>query len=144
QMIYLRSQARKIWSFFENFVTIEDNWLPPDNYQEQPSERIAHRTSPTNIGLYLLSGLSAYDFGYITAPQLIERSTGTISTLQKMEKFRGHLYNWYDTRSLLALNPRYISTVDSGNLTGSLVTLQQGFVDLAHRKVIPEKALDGL
>ncbi|MES2882171.1 MAG: hypothetical protein V4676_08490, partial [Bacteroidota bacterium] len=82
--IYLRKLARKIWFFFETFITEADNWLPPDNYQEQPVERLAHRTSPTNIGLSLLSNLTAYDFGYITAKQLLERIQKTIGTLQQM------------------------------------------------------------
>ena len=144
QTIVLQKSARKIWSFFENFIGAEDNWLPPDNYQEQPVERIAHRTSPTNIGLYLLSNLTAWDFGYIPATELIERTTNTISTVQRMERFKGHLYNWYDTRSLSPLHPRYISTVDSGNLTGHLITLQQGLLGLLNSKIITEKVFDGL
>ncbi|MES1224969.1 MAG: glucoamylase family protein, partial [Bacteroidota bacterium] len=144
QTIFLQKQARKIWAFFEDFVGTEDNWLPPDNYQENPEGKVAHRTSPTNIGLYLLSSLSAYDFGYITAGQLIERTTNTLDTMQRMEKYRGHLYNWYDTLSLLPLHPRYISTVDSGNLAGHLITLQQGLLQLAEKKIVPEKMFDGL
>ncbi|MEP6512869.1 MAG: glucoamylase family protein, partial [Parafilimonas sp.] len=144
QTIFLRILARKIWAFFENFVGLEDNWLPPDNYQEQPVERIAHRTSPTNIGLSLLSNLSAYDFGYITAAQLIARTTNTFSTLQAMERYKGHFYNWYDTRSLTPLFPRYISTVDSGNLAGHLITLKQGLLSVPDNKIISEKVFEGL
>ena len=128
QTIYLRMLARKIWSFFEKFVTAEDNWLPPDNYQEDPVERIAHRTSPTNIGLALLSNLTAYDFGYITTLQFIERTSNTINTMQRMERYSGHLYNWYDTISLVPLFPKYISTVDSGNMAAHLITLKQGLL----------------
>jgi hypothetical protein len=136
QEVYLRRLARKIWAFFENFVGKEDNWLPPDNYQEHPVERTAHRTSPTNIGLYLLSNLSACDFGYITNSMLIERSTNTLDTLHRMEKYRGHLFNWYDTVSLMPLSPRYISTVDSGNLAGSLLTLRQAILkDSGHKNL---------
>jgi hypothetical protein len=120
QNIFLRKLARKTWSFFERFVVLEDNWLPPDNFQEQPVEQIAHRTSPTNIGLSLLGNLTAMDFGYITAGQFIDRTSKTISTMEKMERYKGHFYNWYDTGSLNPLFPKYISTVDSGNLAGHL------------------------
>ena len=141
---FLHLLSRKIWYFFETFVVEEDNWLPPDNYQEQPVERIAHRTSPTNIGLYLLSNLAAYDFKYITAGQLIERTTNTLATTQGMEKYHGHLYNWYDTISLKPLHPRYISTVDSGNLVGHLLTLKQGLLSIQHDKIIHTNIFDGL
>ncbi len=144
QTVYLRIIARKIWGFFEKFVTAEDNWLPPDNYQEDPVERIAHRTSPTNIGLSLLSGLTAYDFGYITALQLIERTSNTINTMQRMERYRGHLYNWYDTVSLAPLFPRYISTVDSGNMAGHLITLKQGLLSIPDKKIIEQNFFEGL
>ncbi len=144
QTIYLRMLARKIWAFFETFVTAEDNWLPPDNYQEAPLERIAHRTSPTNIGLSLLSGLTAYDFGFITCQQLIERTANTINTMQRMERYRGHFYNWYDTVSLNPLSPKYISTVDSGNMAGHLITLKQGLIAVPGNKIIQENFFNGL
>ena len=144
QTIYLRMLARKIWSFFEKFVTAEDNWLPPDNYQEEPVERIAHRTSPTNIGLSLLSNLTAYDFGYITTLQLIERTTNTIDTMQRMERYRGHLYNWYDTISLLPLFPKYISSVDSGNMAAHLITLKQGLLSVPDNRIVSESFFKGL
>jgi len=118
QLIFLQKLARKTWAFFDHFVTADDNWLPPDNYQEDRAEMIAHRTSPTNIGLYLLTNLSAYDFGFITSVQFLERTHHTITTLQKMERYKGHFYNWYDTQTLVPLHPKYISTVDSGNLAG--------------------------
>ncbi len=143
QTNYLRKLARKIWGFFETFVTAEDNWLPPDNYQEHPVERIAHRTSPTNIGMALLSNLTAHDFGYITTGQLIERTSDTINTMQRMEKYRGHLYNWYDTISLVPLAPRYVSTVDSGNLAGHLVTLKQGLLSIAEKKIAGDFVFEG-
>ena len=143
QVVYLRKLARKIWLFFETFVTAEDNWLPPDNYQEQPVERIAHRTSPTNIGMSLLSNLTAYDFGYITTGQLLLRTSNTIRTMQSMEKFRGHLYNWYDTTSLVPLAPKYVSTVDSGNLAGHLITLKQGLLMLVDKKVSGPSFFEG-
>jgi cyclic beta-1,2-glucan synthetase len=144
QTIFLRMLARKTWAFFEKFVGPEDNWLPPDNFQEHPAPVIAHRTSPTNIGLSLLSNLTAYDFGYITASQLVERTANTVSTMEKMEKFRGHFYNWYDTETLQLLPPRYISTVDSGNLAGHLLTLRQGLISVPHQVVMSPRFFEGL
>jgi len=144
EAVYLRKLARKIWSFFEVFVGKEDNWLPPDNYQEQPVERIAHRTSPTNIGLSLLSNLTAWDFGYITHDTLLERTANTLRTLQSMEKYRGHLFNWYDTISLVPLAPKYISTVDSGNFIGHMITLRQGLLTVPDKKIISENDFKGL
>lgn len=144
QSVFLHKTARQTWSFFERFVTASDNWLPPDNFQEDPDAVIAHRTSPTNIGLYLLSNLSAYDFGYLTAADLIERTDNTFDTLHKMEQYQGHFYNWYDTQSLKPLHPRYISTVDSGNLAGLLLTLRQGILALPNQKITGEKLFEGL
>jgi len=144
QTVYLRMLARKIWGFFEKFVTTEDNWLPPDNYQEAPVERVAHRTSPTNIGLSLLSNLTAYDFGFITAATLTERTSNTIDTMLRMERYRGHLYNWYDTISLAPLFPKYISTVDSGNMAGHLITLKQGLVAIPETRIIQQNFFEGL
>ena len=119
----LRQTARRTWRFFETFVTPDDNMLPPDNFQEDPTSRIAHRTSPTNIGLYLLSVVCARDFGWIGAAQTIERLEATLATMARMPRFRGHFYNWYDTRDLSALEPKYVSSVDSGNLAGHLIAL---------------------
>ncbi|MDN5277681.1 MAG: cyclic beta,2-glucan synthetase, partial [Clostridiales bacterium] len=120
QILKLRLIARKTWRFFEDFVGPEDNWLPPDNYQEDPPVGVAHRTSPTNIGLYLMSILAARDLGYIGTLETIERLDRTISTIERMEKAEGHLYNWYNTTTLEPLKPRIISSVDSGNLVGYL------------------------
>ena len=144
QNIFLQKLARKTWSFFDHFVVAGENWLPPDNYQEQPVEQIAHRTSPTNIGLSLLASISAYDFGYITTHQLIERTRNTINTMLKMERYHGHFYNWYDTESLAPLQPKYISTVDSGNLAGHLLVLRQGLLALPHQNIISVKLFEGL
>ncbi len=127
QTIFLRKLSRKTWAFFETFVGPEDHWLPPDNYQEHPVPAVAHRTSPTNMGLALLANLSAYDFGYISAGQLIERTTNALQTMEMLERYRGHFFNWYDTQSLKPLRPIYISSVDSGNLAGHLLILQAGF-----------------
>ena len=144
QAIFLRKLARKTWAFFEEFVGLEDNWLPPDNYQEHPIEVIAHRTSPTNIGLYLLSNLTAYDFGYIAAGDLIERTANTLRTMESMDRHRGHFYNWYSTQTLKPLDPLYISTVDSGNLGGHLMTLHQGLVDLPNDKILRVNVYEGI
>lgn len=144
QTIFLRQLARKTWSFFEKFVGQEDNWLPPDNYQESPVERTAHRTSPTNMGLALLANLTACDFGYITTRQLTERCLHTLNSMQGLERFRGHFFNWYDTQTLQALPPRYISTVDSGNLSGHLLTLRQGLLSMPYQKIFSVRSLEGL
>ncbi len=119
----LRLTARRTWRFFECFVTPDDNMLPPDNIQEGPGAALAHRTSPTNIGLYLLSIVSARDFGWIGTAEAVEKLEATLGTMQRLECFRGHFYNWYDTRDLRLLEPAYVSTVDSGNLAGHLIAL---------------------
>ena len=120
----LRLAARRTWIFFEKFVTADEHHLPPDNFQEKPKGEIAHRTSPTNIGLYLNVVLAAHDFGWIGTLETIERLERTLATLQKMEQHRGHFLNWYDTRDLASLKPRYVSTVDSGNLAGNLLVVK--------------------
>lgn len=122
----LRRTARMTWRFFETFVTAEDNWLPPDNYQEDPKGVVAHRTSPTNKGLLLLSTLSAHDLGYIGTSDLAERIEKTLDTFDRMEQYRGHFFNWYETTTLRPLPPEYVSTVDSGNLLGCLLALKNG------------------
>jgi cyclic beta-1,2-glucan synthetase len=144
QIVFLQKLARKTWAYFENFVGEKDNWLPPDNYQESPVARIAHRTSPTNMGLSLLAGLSACDFGYLTAGQLIERTALTLKTMQDLEKYRGHFYNWYDTQTLLPMAPKYVSTVDSGNLAGHLLVLKQGLLSLKNQKISGNRIFEGL
>ncbi len=119
----LRLIARRTWRFFDTFVTPEENHLPPDNYQEDPRGVVAHRTSPTNIGLYLLSIVAARDFGWCGLRDALDRIESTLETIERMPKFRGHLYNWYDTQDLRPLEPRYVSSVDSGNLAAHLITL---------------------
>ena len=136
QILFLRKLSRKTWAFFETFVGPEDHWLPPDNYQEHPASVIAHRTSPTNMGLALLANLSAYDFGTISAGKLIERTAKALHTMEGLERHQGHFYNWYDTRSLKPLPPLYISSVDSGNLAGHLLTLRPGLLGLADQKIL--------
>ncbi len=141
---FLGAIARRTWRFFEVFVAAEDNCLPPDNFQEQPPGGIAHRTSPTNIGLALLANLAAHDFGYIPVSEVIERTTQTLATLNKLERHRGHFYNWYDTQTLKPLNPAYISTVDSGNLAGHLLTLAAGLDELTSTKIFCPAVFTGL
>ncbi len=141
---FLRHLSRKTWAFFETFVTEDEHWLPPDNIQELPETRIAHRTSPTNIGLALLANLTAWDLGYIGSGALIVRTRQTLSSLAKLERYRGHFLNWYDTRTLEPLLPRYVSTVDSGNLAAHLLTLGAGLNDVAEANVLSDRVWDGL
>jgi cyclic beta-1,2-glucan synthetase len=141
---FLGRLARRTWRFFETFVVAGDHWLPPDNFQEYAINKPAHRTSPTNIGLALLSNLAARDFGYLTIGQLLERSELTVATMQALERHRGHFFNWYDTLTLAPLLPRYVSTVDSGNLTGHLMVLSAGMAELAHQALHPGGMLAGL
>ncbi|HMF57313.1 MAG TPA: glucoamylase family protein, partial [Pyrinomonadaceae bacterium] len=135
--------ARHTWRFFENFVGQEDQWLPPDNFQEDPQAVIAHRTSPTNIGLLLLSTAAAHDLGYLGTLELLERLELTFATIEKLPRFRGHFFNWYDTRTLEPLLPQYVSTVDSGNLAGHLVTLKQICLELFERQLFEGRTLEG-
>ncbi|MEO5668900.1 MAG: glucoamylase family protein, partial [Bdellovibrionota bacterium] len=129
-----RNYARRTWRFFDTFVGPEDNWLAPDNFQEDPRPVVAHRTSPTNIGLQLLSACSAYDLGYLTALELADTLEKTVASMKKMEKLRGHFFNWYDTHNLEPLNPRYLSTVDSGNLAAHLLAVKQSCLAIALKK----------
>ena len=115
QLTFLRLTARKTWHFFETFVTAKENWLPPDNFQEIPVPTIASRTSPTNMGLALLANLSACDFGYLSVSGLIRRTQDAFTTMHRLDRYRGHFYNWYETRTLQPLLPLYVSSVDSGN-----------------------------
>ncbi len=119
----LRAIARRTWFFFETFVTATEHHLPPDNFQEDPQPTVARRTSPTNIGLYLLAAVSARDLGWIGLGEASARLSGTLHTLRQLEHYRGHLFNWIDTTTLQPLEPRYVSTVDSGNLAGHLMTV---------------------
>jgi len=144
QITFLRIVARRTWTFFETFVGPQVHWLPPDNFQEAPVEALAHRTSPTNMGLALLANLSAYDFGYVPAGKLIERTRHALDTMQRLERHRGHFYNWYDTQSLRPLLPAYVSTVDSGNLAGHLLTLRAGLAALPDQPVLAARWLEGL
>jgi cyclic beta-1,2-glucan synthetase len=130
QRLYLRRLARRTWLYFETLVGPEDHWLPPDNLQEHPRRTIAHRTSPTNVGMALLSTLAATDFGHLGLPELVVRLRYSFDTLARLPRHRGHFFNWYGTQSLHPLEPRYVSTVDSGNLAVSLVALEEGCREL--------------
>jgi cyclic beta-1,2-glucan glucanotransferase len=141
---FARMIARRTWRFFETFVGTEDNWLPPDNYQEDPAPVIAHRTSPTNIGLLLLATASAHKLGYVSTLELVERQELTFTTLSKLGRLRGHFFNWYDTKTLEPLLPQYISTVDSGNLAGHLIAVKQGSVELPDDKLFGPHIIAGL
>jgi cyclic beta-1,2-glucan synthetase len=144
QIFQLRKLARKTWNFFETFVSAEEHWLPPDNFQEYPHTIIATRTSPTNIGLALLSTLAAHDFGYVSLCGLTERLAHTLETVEKLERYRGHFYNWYDTRTLKPMAPLYISTVDDGNLAGLLLTLHSGLLELVDQNWGAARIVTGL
>ena len=144
QQAFLRVMARRTWRFFTDFVGPEHNWLPPDNYQEYPTPMVAPRTSPTNMGMALLANLAAHDFGYISTGEFLLRTHRALRTMEKLERFRGHFYNWYDTRTLLPLHPQYISSVDSGNLVGSLLALRAGLGELKNQPVLGDRAFDGL
>jgi cellobiose phosphorylase len=144
ERLLLRRTARKTWRYYEAFVTKADSWLPPDNYQEGEEPRLARRTSPTNIGMTLLSTLAAHDLGYLTTGALVERLDRTLTTLEGLERHEGHFLNWYDTATLAPLHPRYVSTVDSGNLAAALMALAQGLATLSTSAERRTRLLDGL
>jgi cyclic beta-1,2-glucan synthetase len=144
QIEKLRKLARRTWLFFEEYVGPADHWLPPDHYQEAPGNIIAHHTSPTNMGLTLLSTLSAYDLGYMGLLELSTRLKLTFETFPQLESYRGHFLNWYDTQTLKPLSPRYISTVDSGNLVGCLIALGQGLQNLNNTPLMRAQRWQGL
>jgi cellobiose phosphorylase len=144
QTLFLKSLSRKTWQFFETYVGPEDNWLPPDNVQEHPVEVVAHRTSPTNIGLSLLANLAAYDFGYISAGKFIERTKNTLQAMAGLERYQGHFYNWYDTQNLKPLHPMYVSAVDSGNLAGHLLTLRPGLTEFLDKPILGARVFFGI
>ncbi|MCI0412147.1 DUF3131 domain-containing protein [bacterium] len=140
----LRSYARECWRYFETFVNEQNQWLPSDNFQQDPAELIAHRTSPTNVGFALLANISAFDFGYIGVTDFVQRTELTLATLTRLSTFNGHLFNWYDTITLKPLEPRYVSTVDSGNLASALLTLRQFVLKDQELFSPPRKRLEGI
>ena len=143
QQIFLRKIARKTWAYFEHFVVADEHHLPPDNFQLHPGPLVAHRTSPTNMGLALLANLSAHDFGFISSSKLLARTGDTLATMAKLPRYHGHFYNWYDTQSLTTLAPRYVSTVDSGNLAGHLLTLKGGLLEHPQLAIFSARTLQG-
>jgi cyclic beta-1,2-glucan synthetase len=144
QTRFLQHLARRTWAFFEQTFNAEDHWLPPDNIQAYRQIELAHRTSPTNIGMALLANLAAYDFGYLSAKGLMTRSQQILDTLAILPRYRGHFYNWYDTQSLMPLPPHYVSSVDSGNLSGHLLTLSRGLLEVADAPILSQRCWQGL
>ncbi len=141
---FLRRIARLTWRYFEVFAGPQENWLPPDNFQNLTGHRIAHRTSPTNMGLALLSNLTAHDLGYLSGGQLLDRVTRMIESMEQMERYRGHFFNWYETHTRKPLRPFYVSTVDSGNLVGHVRVLRSGLLELSSSPVLPKGTIEGL
>lgn len=147
QILFLRKISRKTWAFFETFVGPENNWLPPDNCrtgQKNQADTIDNQASPTNMGLSLLANLSAYDFGYIPVGQLVNRTSNAIKTMESLERYQGHFYNLYDTKSLKPLEPLTISTVESGNLSAHMLLLSSGLRTLPDYKIINPRLFEGL
>lgn len=141
---YLHQVSRRTWRYFDDLVDASTNWLPPDNTQLALRIEVAHRTSPTNIGMWLASAVAAWDFGYLTADDLCIRCTRTLDTIGRLEKFEGHLLNWYDTTSLDPLLPRYVSTVDSGNLIACLWVLQRACEEVIDAPLLHSSTVRGL
>ena len=144
QKASVRLIARATWRYFETFVTAAENWLPPDNFQEHPEPVIASRTSTTNMGMGLLSTLAAWDFGYLSLRQLADRVGLALGTMSRLQRYNGHFYNWYNTRTLEPLLPLYVSTVDNGNLASLLFTLREGLLEAAAKPFPGPQALRGL
>jgi cyclic beta-1,2-glucan synthetase len=141
---FLRVVARRTWRFFSDCIGEPTSWLPPDNFQISHQNRMAMRTSPTNIGLGMISTLAARDFGYLTIDQVVQTLTRSMETIHKLERYEGHLLNWYDIQTLTPLEPRYVSTVDSGNLLASLYSLETGLTGMLERPVLEASVFDGL
>ncbi|WEG14527.1 glucoamylase family protein [Pullulanibacillus sp. KACC 23026] len=140
----LRELASQIWSFYERYVTEDESWLPPDNVQYHPQEIIAHRTSPTNIGLYLACVVAARDLDFIDTSVMVKRIEASVKTVVRMEKWNGHLLNWYDTESAQPLLPKYVSTVDSGNFVAYLMVVRQGLAEWGKRESDFKPHIDSL
>jgi cyclic beta-1,2-glucan synthetase len=144
QKQWLRLLARRTWNWFETMVTPRTNWLPPDNFQEYPQAKLAERISPTNEGLYLVSALVARDFGFLGLHSLIRTWERNLQSWEQLPKFHGHFYNWYDTSNMQALRPRYVSTVDSGNLAACFLVLKSAASDLSESPVVGPAQWTGL
>ena len=141
---FLRMTARRTWRYFEQYVTAADHHLPPDNFQEFPVPALARRTSPTNIGIALLANLAAVDFGWISCGTFVLRSGGTLATMETLKRYQGHFFNWYATDTLEPLEPRYVSTVDSGNLAADLLLMRYALAEMANSPLIPPRFNDGI
>ena len=141
---FLRTLSRSIWAYYEDFVNEENNFLAPDNYQEKPFKGVASRTSPTNMGMGLISNLIAYDLGYITIGEVINRLEEELAGMRDLEKYQGHYLNWYDTKNKKPLWPRYISTVDSGNLLGYLWIIKETLIEFKNKPLIRSEELKSL
>jgi cyclic beta-1,2-glucan synthetase len=138
---FLRESSRRIWAYYEDFINEENNYLAPDNYQEKPFKGLAHRTSPTNIGMGLITNLTAYDLGYISIGEVVYRTELILDGMRGLEKFKGHYLNWYDTKTKEPLWPRYVSTVDSGNLLGYLWIIKETIKDFNNDPIVREKEI---
>ncbi|NME83091.1 glucoamylase family protein [Clostridium sp. SM-530-WT-3G] len=144
QKTYLREISRRIYAYYEDFINEENNYLPPDNYQVRPYKGVAHRTSPTNMGMGIIAEVAAYDLGYITLGEFIDKVDSIITNMSDLKREQGHFYNWYDTRTKEPLWPRYISTVDSGNLLANLWILKKSMEELKNNPVIRTKEIMAL
>ncbi len=144
QRLFLRSVARLTWRYFSKCVGPETNGLAPDNFQEVPEPRLAFRTSPTNLGMNVQANMAALDLGYISQGQFLDRTEAALAAMAKLERFRGHFYNWYDVKTLKPLKPRYVSSVDSGNLLASLMMLRSGLAEIETRPLVREETISGL
>jgi len=142
--VALRRIARRTWSFFEAFVTQEDNWLPPDNYQEFPHPRVAHRISPTNEGMYVLSAIAARDLGFLSITNLAATLERNLDSWESLDRYRGHPFNWYDTTTRIPLNPRYVSTADNGNLAASFLAAHEGLHDVVDAPIFSSELASGI
>ncbi len=141
---YLRRVARQTWRFFEQYVGPDTHWLPPDNVQFEPVPHVAQQTSPTNIGFALLSTVAANDLGYTGLRETVYNLHHSLQSVVRLQKYRGHLYNWYSLEDCRPLTPRYVSTVDSGNLLGALIVVRESLLELAHSEISPNSAIDGI
>ncbi|MCC6241049.1 MAG: cyclic beta 1-2 glucan synthetase [Phycisphaerales bacterium] len=144
ERVFLNKLARRTWRYFQTFVNQDNNWLAPDNFQEHPVAVVAQRTSPTNMGLSLLANVSAWDFGFISGQCLLDRTEKQLNTLDRLDLYRGHFYNWYDTRTLRPLPPLYVSTVDSGNMAGHLMVLREALYELPDQSLVSPQMFAGL
>ena len=144
QAAFIRRLARRTWAYFDHFTGEASHWLPPDNFQEIPAPAVAPRTSPTNIGMGLVSGLAACDFGYLSPGRFLFHTARTMDTLERMERYRGHFYNWYNIPTLKPLHPLYISSVDSGNLAAMLIVVREGLREMMRGPFLPARWREGL